>query len=216
MKFIQLLKEVLKLSLSKYLYLFFFLIIILTGCQKKDTDQAPVAIKPFFKNYDSLLNEAKILLHADNGIVLLGNFRGDTTQQAVAVINVSKKDEKINFNLIEIKDNRLEKEDETIPLDGSLKQCKVEKIRLQGFTNDFFSYNSQIYFMGSNSGEVFAYLIDFKTQKTYYAHLVSEPRRSEFLYISETNNLEIRRYFIDNFRKDYPSFKITHKDQILN
>jgi hypothetical protein len=216
MKFIQLLKEVLRLSLSKYLFLFFILTIILTGCQKKDTDLTPVTIKPFFKNYDSLLNEVKILLHADDGIVLLGNFRGDTTQLAVAVINVNRKDEKINFNLIEIKDNRLKKEDETKPVDGSLKQCKVEKIRLPGFANDFFSYNSQIYFMGSNSGEVFAYLIDFKTQKTYFAHLISEPRRPEYLFISETDNPEIRKYFIDSFRKDYPEFKISSKDRVLN
>jgi hypothetical protein len=70
--------------------------------------------------------------------------------------------------------------------------------------------------MGSNSGEVFSYLIDFKTQKTYYAHFVSEPRTPGYLYISEGDNPEIRKYFIDIFRKDYPAFKITLKDRILN
>jgi hypothetical protein len=69
--------------------------------------------------------------------------------------------------------------------------------------------------MGSSSGEVFAYLIDFKTQKTFYAHLVSETGKPEFLYISETDNQEIRKYFFDNFRKDYPSFKLISKDRIL-
>jgi len=188
--------------------------IILTGCQKKSVDQVPVTVKPFF-NYGTLLNKAKLLLHAEDGIVLLGNFKGDTTQQAVAVIDVNKKEEKINLYLVEIKDTILEKKDETNPLTGSLKECKVDKINLPGIANDLFYYNSQIYFMGSNSGEVFAYIIDFKIHKTYYAHLVSEPGKAGILYISEQDNKEIRKYFIDSFRKDYPAFKLVTKDHVL-
>ena len=189
--------------------------VFLTGCQQKAAEQAPVTIKPF-SNYDTLLKEVKSLLHADDGIVLIGNFKGDTTQLVAAVIDVNKKEEKISFNLIEIKDTKLKKKDETQPLEGSLKDCKIEKINLPGVSNDLIYYNSQIYFMGSNSGEVFAYMIDFKNQKTYYAHLVSEPGKPEVLYISETDNQKIRNYFIDYFRKDYPAFKITHKDRVLN
>lgn len=185
------------------------------GCQKKVTDETPVNVKSFF-SYDSLLIAAKVLLHADNGIVLTGNFKGDTTRQAAAVIEVDKKNEKISFNLMEIKNNTLEKKDETKPLDGSLKECKIEKINLPGFPNDLIYYNSQIYFMGSSSGEVFSYIIDFKSQKTYYAHMVSEPRKPEFLYISDPGNQEIRKYFIDVFGKDYPSFKLTASDKVLN
>jgi len=189
--------------------------IFLTGCQKKAAEQTPVTVKSFY-NYDTLLNEVKNLLHADDGVALLGNFKGDTTQQAAAVIYVNKKLEKISFNLFEIMDTKLEKKDETQPLIGSLKDCKIEKINLPGVSNDLIYYNSQIYFMGSNGGEVFSYLVDFKAQKTYYAHLVSEPRKPEFLYISETDNQEVRKYFIDNFRKDYSAFKITPKDRIIN
>ena len=214
MKFILLLKEALKLSLSKYLILLLFMMFI-TGCQKKAPDPIPINSKPFY-NYNTLLNKVKILLNKEDGIVLLGNFKGDTTQQAAALIDVNKKQEKISFNLIEIRDTIFEKKFETQPLQGSLKGCKVEKINLPGITNDLIYYNSQIYFMGSNSGEVFAYLIDFKTQKTYYAHLVSEPRKPESLYISEPENKEIRKFFIDNFRKDYPAFKIIPKDRVLN
>jgi hypothetical protein len=191
------------------------MVILLTGCQKKASDQIPVNAKPFY-DYNTLLHKVKILLNAEDGLVLLGNFKGDTTQQAAAVINVNKIEEKISFNLIEIKDTIFEKKFETQPLQGSLKGCKVAKINLPGVGNDLVYYNSQIYFMGSNSGEVFSYLIDFKTQKTYYAHFVSEPRRPEYLYISERDNLEIRKYFIDIFRKDYPAFKIIPKDRILN
>ena len=191
------------------------MVILLTGCQKKASDQIPVNAKPFY-DYNTLLHKAKNLLNAEDGLVLLGNFKGDTTQQAAAVINVNKIEEKISFNLIEIKDTIFEKKFETQPLQGSLKGCKVAKINLPGVGNDLIYYNSQIYFMGSNSGEVYSYLIDFKIQKTYYAHFVSEPRRPEYLYISEKDNPEIRKYFIDIFRKDYPAFKIIPKDRILN
>src|ERR1035438_7111724 len=80
MKFIRLLREVLKLSLSKCSVLLLLLMIFLAGCQKKVAEQAPVTVKPFY-NYDSLLSGVKSLLHADEGVVLLGNFKGDTTQQ---------------------------------------------------------------------------------------------------------------------------------------
>ena len=216
MKFIRLLREVLRLSLNKSSILICLLIVILlTGCQKKASDQIPVKAKPFY-DYNTLLNKVKILLKAEDGIVLLGNFKGDTTQQAAAVIDVNKKEEKISFNLIEIKDTIFEKKFETQPLQGSLKDCKVAKINLPGAGNDLIYYNSQVYFMGSNSGEVFSYLVDFKTQKTYYAHLVSEPKKPEYLYISEKDNAEIRKYFIDIFRKDYPAFRIIPKDRLLN
>jgi hypothetical protein len=214
MKFIQLLREVLKLSLSRCSALL-IIIIFFAGCQKKSSDQIPVNSKPFY-NYNTLLIKVKSLLNTEDGKVLMGNFKGDTTQQVAALIDVNKKLEKISFNLIEIKDTVFEKKFETQPLQGALKGCKVEKINLPGITYDLIYYNSQIYFMGSNSGEVFAYLIDFKTQKTYYAHLVSEPRKPEYLYISDAESKEIRKYFIDNFRKDYPAFKITPKDRVLN
>jgi hypothetical protein len=203
------------LSLNKFSVLIILLLVTLTGCRKKDSDPVPVNTKPFF-SYDSLSIEVKNLLKAKDAIVLLGNFKGDTTQQAVALIDVNKKEEKISFNLVEIKDTKLEKKDESQSLQGSLKGCKFEKINLPGISNDLIYYNSQIYFMGSNSGEVFAYLMDFKSRKTYYAHLVSEPRKPEYLYISELNDPEIRNFFINNFRKDYPAFKITPKDLVLN
>jgi hypothetical protein len=203
------------LSSSRYLFFLFILLAFLTGCQKKAPDQEPVTIKPF-NNYDTLLNEVKGLFHTDDGIVLPGNFKGDNTQQAAALIYVNKKEEKINFNLIEIKDNKLEKKDETKPLDGSLKGCKLEKINLQGMNNDLIYYNSEGYFMGSSDGEVYAYIIDFKTPKTYYAHLVSQSRRPVQLYISDTENKVISKYFIDSFKKDYPTIKLTARDPVFN
>lgn len=215
MKFIRLLREVLRLSLSKYSVLLLLLIIFISGCGKKSSDQSPV-IQQLNNNSETLSKDVNALLHTEASVIVRGNFTGDSTLQVAAAIDVNKKEEKISFNLIEIKDTKLKKKDETQPLEGSLKDCKIEKINLPGVSNDLIYYNSQIYFMGSNSGEVFAYIIDFKNQKTYYAHLVSEPGKPEVLYISESDNQEIRNYFIDYFRKDYPAFKLSTKDRILN
>ncbi len=215
MKFIQLLKEVLRLSLSKCSVLLLLSIIFVSGCTKKTSDQSPV-VQQLNNNSENLLKDVNALLHTEASHIVMGNFTGDSTRQVAAIVEINKKEEKISFCLIEIKDAKLEKKNETQPLDGSLKDCKIEKINLPGISNDLVYYNSQIYFMGSNSGEVFSYLVDFKTQKTYYAHLVSEPRKPEYLYMSKTDNPEIRKYFIDIFRKDYPAFKITSKDRIIN
>jgi hypothetical protein len=216
MKFIPLLKEVQKLLLNKKLNLLILLIfIILSGCQKKATEEAPAAIKSFY-NYESLSKEVDSLLQKDESIILVGNFAGDTTQQGAALVYTNKKEGKLSFNLIGIKDNKFEKRYESQPVDGSLKECKADKINLPGIPNDLFYYNSQIYFMGSSDGEIFAYIMDFKTQKIYYAHLVMEPRRPVQLYLSDTGNNEVSKYFIDSFRKDYPAIKLTAKDPIFN
>jgi hypothetical protein len=215
MKFILLLKEVLRLSLSKHLVLLLLVIIFISGCEKKSSDQSP-EIQKLNNNSETLVKDVKSLLHTDASVILMGNFTGDSTRQVAAVIDVNKREEKISFNLIEIKNDKVEKRNESQPLEGSLKDCKIEKINLPGIDNDLIYYNSQIFFMGSSSGEVFAYVIDFKTQKTYNAHLVSEPRKPDLLYISETDNQEVRKFFIDSFRKDYPTIKLTIKDRVIN
>jgi hypothetical protein len=216
MKFILSSKKEPKLLSNKNLALLILSIsILLTGCQKKAAEEAPVVSRSFI-NYEPLSKEIDSLLQKDESIILVGNFAGDTTQQAAALVYADKKEGKLSFNLIGIKDNKFEKRYETQPVDGSLKECKVEKISLPGISNDLFYYNSQIYFMGSSDGEVFAYITDFKTQKIYYAHLVMEPRKPVLVYLSDGGNKDIRKFFIDNFKKDYSTIKITMKDPVLN
>jgi hypothetical protein len=216
MKFILLLKRVLKLLSNKNLALLALLIItFLAGCQKKTTEEAPVNVRSFY-NYEPLSKEVDSLLQKDESLILVGNFAGDTTQQAAALVYTNKKEGKLSFNLIGIKNNKFEKRYESQPVDGSLKECKIEKINLPGISYDLFYYNSQIYFMGSSDGEVYAYIMDFMAKKIYYAHLVREPNKPVLLYISDGNNKDIRKYFTDNFKKDYSTLKITAKDPVLN
>jgi hypothetical protein len=129
---------------------------------------------------------------------------------------LTKKEWGIKFHLFEVKDNKPEKKNDTKLLDGSFKDCRVEKLNISGIDNDLIYYNSLNYFMGSAGGEIFSYIIDFKIQKTYYAHLVSEPGKPVLLFLSGNNNQEINGYFTSTFKKDFPAFKIVSKDQVLN
>jgi hypothetical protein len=67
--------------------------------------------------------------------------------------------------------------------------------------------------MGSGGGEVFSYIIDFNKKETFYAHLVAEPEKPVYLYLSgNINNPEIKNFFIGNFKRDYPSPTLISKD----
>src|ERR1035437_8525101 len=116
MKLIQLLSEVLRLSLSKYAVWLFLVIIFISGCTKKSSDQSPV-IQQLNNNPEILLKNVNALLHTEKSFIVKGNFTGDSIRQVIAVVDVNKKEEKISFNLIEIKNDKIEKIYETQPLE---------------------------------------------------------------------------------------------------
>jgi hypothetical protein len=215
MKFILLLKKGLKLLLSKYLILL-LLVILISGCEKKNGDMAP-PVNNNMDNSEELIKGLNSILKSEVNFALKGNFSGDSTQQVVTGTEIlTKKEWGIKFHLFEVKDNKPEKKNDTKLLDGSFKDCRVEKLNISGIDNDLIYYNSLNYFMGSAGGEIFSYIIDFKIQKTYYAHLVSEPGKPVLLFLSGNNNQEINGYFTSTFKKDFPAFKIVSKDQVLN
>ena len=102
MKFIRLLSEVLKLSLSKYTVSILILFIFVSGCTKKSADQSPV-IQQLNNNSETLLKDVNALLHTEASLIIKGNFTGDSIRQVAAVVDVNKKEEKISFNLIDVK-----------------------------------------------------------------------------------------------------------------
>ena len=73
-------------------------------------------------------------------------------------------------------------------------------------------YNSQDYFLGSSEGEVFSYIIDFKNQKTFYAHLFIEKEKISLFLSDNIDNREIKDFFVANFKRDYPNLQIVSKD----
>ena len=216
MKFILLLRKGLKLLSSKYIIIILLLVILIAGCEKK-VGESPLPVNGNKDNSEELIKGLNSLLNSEVTFALKGNFMGDSTQQVVTGTEIlNKKEWGIKFHLFEIKGNKPEKKDDSKLLDGSFKDCRVEKLNLPGNDHDLVYYNSLNYFMGSAGGEIFSYIIDFKGQKTYYAHLVSEPGKPVYLFLSINGNQEIYNYFISSFKKDFPVFKITSKDPVLN
>ncbi len=184
---------------GKYLILI-LAVIILTGCGKKTAEQSPPVNSK--DNSEELIKGLNSILNSQVNFALKGNFMDDSTLQVVTGTEIlTKKEWGIKFHIFNIKDNKPEKKNDTKLLDGSFKDCKVEKVNFAGFNYDFVYYNSLNYFMGSAGGEIFSYIIDFKSQKTYYAHLVSEPGKPVSLFLSSNNNPEMYNYFISLFKK---------------
>ena len=200
--------------LSKYTILL-LLVIVVTGCDKK-TGEGPLPINNK-DNSEELIKGLNSILNSEVNFALRGNFTGDSTQEVVSGTEIlTKKEWGIKFHLFVIKEDKPEKKNDSKLLDGSFKDCKVEKLNLPGVDHDLVYYNSLNYFMGSAGGEIYSYIIDFKEQKTYYAHLVSEPGKPVYLFLSVNNNQEVFNYFTLLFKKDFPVFKIASKDPVLN
>ena len=122
----------------------------------------------------------------------------------------------IKFVLLEVVDNQLKKTYETELLAGSFKGSLVKKIKFSNIKYDLIYYNSQDYFWGSGGGEVFAYVINLGDNKTYYTHLFSESRKPAELFLSKNiADPELRKFFISNFKKDYPDLKLASEDVSL-
>ncbi|MCK7523555.1 MAG: hypothetical protein MZV64_40860 [Ignavibacteriales bacterium] len=52
--------------------------------------------------------------------------------------------------------------------------------------------------------------------KTYYTHLFSESRKPAELFLSKNiADPELRKFFISNFKKDYPDLKLASEDVSL-
>lgn len=99
-------------------------------------------------------------------------------------------------------------------LDGSVKESEVTKVSIDSSGIEMLFYNSGDYFLGSGGGEVFAYLVDYKSDKIHYAHLVLIRNKSAQLFISPSTEdyPEVKNFFESFFRKDYEDLKISEKD----
>lgn len=200
---------------AKFLiFILIFILISLPSCSTKKQDE-----KPIISVTDSLAvnKEVKKLLGDDVKFITTGNFAGDSLLEIAAGIEIVQNNNwGIRFILLEIEDNELVKKYETNLLDGSFKESFVQKIKLRKFNHELVYYNSQDYFWGSGGGEVFAYVVDFNKQETYYAHLFSESRREVELFLSKNiDEPELRNFFVSVFKKDYPDLKLAAEDVTL-
>jgi hypothetical protein len=188
--------------------LILFLLLVVSCGEKKET--APVKD---YQSPEALLSEAKTLLGDDVILAYSGSFyKGEDETVAVGSEISTKETWGIKFFLLKKDDNGYEKIYETEILDGSFRNSAVEKLNLPSSDYELLYYNSLDYFVGSGGGEVFSYIIDFNKQEVYYAHLVTEGKEISLFLSGNINDDEIKNFFLDVFRKDYPAFSLADED----
>lgn len=184
------------------------------SCGDKDEDALP---KIDYENKIQLIELSKRIF-GQEVVSAFGGFFDETAKKKIAVIIETDEnvDWGIKFALLEEANAELETKFESRILSGSHKESFLDKIKFPSFDYELLYYNSQSYFMGTGGGEIFSYIVDFDKKEIYYSHLVIEPRKSPFLFISpNVPDKDIRNFFIQIFKKDYPSLKIVDQDITL-
>jgi hypothetical protein len=158
-------------------------------------------------NRSVLKEEVNKILGENTQVTFTGLFDNNQTFDVIAGTEVVTENIwGIKFSFLEKDKNKLTKGFQTKLLEGSFRDCLVNKIKFPSFDYELIYYNSRDYYMGSGGGEVFSYVIDFNKKETFYAHLVAEPEKPVYLYLSDNiSNPEIKNFFIGNFKRDYPS-----------
>lgn len=199
-------------SILNYIQLL-FLVLILVSCSDK-TNKVPVIN---YQDKTQLLDVVKKYYNSDISVAFGGVFDQSGRETIVVGREVeNSEDWGIKFTQLQLIGNEFKVKYETDLLDGSFKQAFVDKIKFSSFENELIYYNSQDYYLGSGGGEIFSYIVDFDARQVYYAHLVIDPSSSVSLFISDnTENKEIKNFFLLNFRKDYPGLKLVDEDIII-
>jgi len=200
-------------NLLKGLWLLFLLIIIFSCSDKKE--KIPVLD---FEDKSQVLDAVKKYYNSETQIARGGLFDETGKQFIAAGMEINNSEEwGIKFTFLEKSGNEFIPKYETELLDGSFKECFVDKIKFSSIDYDLIYYNSQGYFMGSSGGEIFSYIVDFENRQVYYAHLAVEAGSSISLFISEnTQNKELKDFFMLTFKKDYPNLKIVEDDIVVD
>ena len=205
------------LSNKKYLFGLFLLILIFYSCSGKKSGDEQAKQNADYENPEFVLQQAKNVLGNNVKFAYKGKFDGDSVIEIAAGVELqSDKEWGIEFILLKMENGQLKQVFQTPLLNGSFKECLVQKIKFPMFDYELIYYNSQDYFLGSGGGEVYSYVINYNKDKAYYAHLVAEPNKPVSLYLSNNIDVpEIKSFFTSNFKRDFPSFKVVSKDVVL-
>jgi len=188
--------------------------IIFYSCGDSEEKNNQLAPASNLDNPEVLKEEVNKILGENAQVTFTGSFDSDPVTEVAAGIEITSKNVwGIKFNLLKKNNNILTKGFQTNLLEGSFKDCLVNKIKFPSFNYELVYYNSRDYYMGSGGGEVFSYIIDFNKKETFYAHLIAEPERPIYLYLSNNiDNSEIKNFFISNFKRDYSSLTLISED----
>jgi hypothetical protein len=187
--------------------------IFIVSCSNKQ-EKIPVIE---YGNKTQVLDVVKKHFNKDVNFAFGGMFDETGKQFIVTGREINNSDDwGIKFTFIDKSGNEFVVKYETDLLEGSFKECFVDKIKFASIDYDLVYFNSQGYFLGSGGGEVFSYIIDLENKQVYYAHLVIESETSTSLFISDnTKNKELVNFFTMMFNKDYPNLKIVDDDIIV-
>ena len=166
-----------------------------------------------------VLNKTKTVLSNNVKFAKKGGYDQDTVIEVAAGTEITTPEKwGIKFYFLKLKGTKLTKIFDTDLLKGSFNESLVNKIKFPEFEHELIYYNSQDYFLGSSGGEIFSYIIDFKDRQVYYAHLIIESPKPVSLFISKNTNdvKEIKEFFINNFKRDYPSLKLLAEDKNID
>ena len=188
--------------------------IIFYSCGDSEEKKDRLAPAVNLDNPEVLKKEANNILGENVKVTFVGSYDNDPLSEVAAGTEITSKDVwGIRFSLLKKNNNALQKGYQTKLLEGSLTDCHVDKIKFPSFKYELVYYNSRDYFMGSGGGEVFSYIIDFNKGQTFYAHLIAEPERPIYLYLSPNiDSPEIKIFFINNFKRDYSSLTFISED----
>ena len=200
-------------KILKYLILVSFVVLV-SSCGDKGDDVLP---RIDFENKIQLIELSKRVLGNEVVTAFGGFFDESPRKKIAAVIETDENiDWGIKFVLLEENKGKLETIFQTRILPGSHRESFLDKIKFPSFEYELLYYNSQGYFMGTGGGEVYTYVVDFDNKEIYYAHLINEARKPISLFISaNTTNKDVKNFFIQIFRKDYPNLKLVDQDITL-
>lgn len=170
-----------------------------------------------FDNKIQLIELSKKTL-GDEVVTAFGGFFDNSPRKKIAVVIETDEniDWGIKFVLLEEAKGKLVSAYQSKVLSGSHKESFLDKIKFPSFDYELLYYNSQGYFMGTGGGEIYSYIVDFENQEIFYAHLVMEPRKPVSLFLSPNIlNKDVKNFFLQVFKKDYPNLRLVDKDITL-
>jgi len=186
---------------------------ILVGCDK-DGKNPSTPIEDYLSDNQKPLVHLKKNFDPQTEVALYSQFDADSSKEILAIKEIKpSKPEKWGLKIQLLSKDSLKKKDEAFLPEMSTQESICTTQKLESFNYNLFYYNSGSFYTGSSGGEIFAYLVDFPQNQTYYAHLVISPERPATLFISKNSEIKaVNDFFLNLFKLDYPELVVSQKD----
>lgn len=185
--------------------------LFLGGCKQKQDAPETAAPVQNVSAIDALLG-AK--LNASNFVKVQGHFLTmDGEEYAVLRDAKNGRDVGIIISICSVKQGTVTINYETPIVDGAVKHSIFQKVNVPGVTDTLLYYDSGDFFMGSGSGELYAYIIQPKEVSFLKAHLFIDGDTPPKVFIPDTPKTKVLRgYLFNKLRDQFPGLKFAAKD----